>query len=689
MRIFGRVKKYICVGVCLALCLLFGYGALVACNRFSVVAAETNANFTNLVVFAKFSGEEEFIDDVCGNTDVSVRKLVDNGYFNAEYSVQDYFKRVSNGKVNMQTVYLYDTNGGSLTLSHTRGYYCSHDTNNEEGYTDAEYALRMSELKADWSAAISAAVADGATISDVNGETRYALSDLDKDKDGYVDCLTIVYPYSTQYSVSWSGCLWNYQSFYDGAAFVDGNDEIRSGKYVQFTANFTSVAMDKNGVAFSGLKTMIHETGHVFGLKDLYRSDNTSRVHYMSAMSHALSPVPQYISAKEREALGWFNEGNVVEMKSSGTYTIGVTSDEPAEGVVCYKLPLPNTNRTLYVEYRKFDGTQNKYDTQLKTISFANGLEYKGVNLKSGLVCFLVDSDTLFPNNLYTSGSRWNYEVLGGVNGTKNDSALREGESLMLTSTVEIVVESVAEEELTFRLIGLPEHVHDAVKTEYKAASCTAEGNIAYWYCSACNGYFSDERLTQAVDKEDTVIGKTPHDRVRVDGVAATCTTTGWTDGEKCDDCGKVFVERQEIAALPHTPSAWIVDKEATPTENGARHKECIVCAQVLESETLAYEGESEPPPKEDEPNVPPPKEDEGEELPPSDSSGGDEPPETPPSDDIPPPNDGGTQSGAGNANGDVQSCSSNFGWKSISFALLACLLFGLQKSKKRERTTP
>ena len=77
---------------------------------------ESDSNFTNLIIFAKFGDEDEFINDNYGE---SVRKITDNSYNSAQYNVSDYFRSVSNGKVNMDSVYLFD-NGGSVTLSRKR-----------------------------------------------------------------------------------------------------------------------------------------------------------------------------------------------------------------------------------------------------------------------------------------------------------------------------------------------------------------------------------------------------------------------------------------------------------------------------------------------------------------------------------------------------------------------------------------
>lgn len=89
--------------------------------------------------------------------------------------------------------------------------------------------------------------------------------------------------------------MWNYQDFYSGATFTDGKNSITSGAYLQITANFNYLYSDANGLKFASLKTMIHEMWHIFGLKDLYRSETNSRVYYMSAISNAISPIPMSV----------------------------------------------------------------------------------------------------------------------------------------------------------------------------------------------------------------------------------------------------------------------------------------------------------------------------------------------------------------------------------------------------------
>ncbi len=91
---------------------------------------------------------------------------------------------------------------------------------------------------------------------------------------------------------------------------------------------------------------------------------------------------------------------------------------------------------------------------------------------------------------------------------------------------------------------------HKMTFTEYKAATCEADGNIAYWHCSACNKYFGDKDATTEITLENTVISATGHAVVVDEEVAPTHTSTGLTEGSHCSVCGKVIVEQQVVPKL-------------------------------------------------------------------------------------------------------------------------------------------
>ena len=97
-----------------------------------------------------------------------------------------------------------------------------------------------------------------------------------------------------------------------------------------------------------------------------------------------------------------------------------------------------------------------------------------------------------------------------------------------------------------------PKCVHSMQPTAAKAATCTEEGNIAYWYCSECEKYFSNEAGTVEVKLADTVLEASGHNIVTVPGYAATKEKPGLTDGKACDrpGCGYVEIEQEEIPVI-------------------------------------------------------------------------------------------------------------------------------------------
>ena len=69
------------------------------------------------------------------------------------------------------------------------------------------------------------------------------------------------------------------------------------------------------------------------------------------------------------------------------------------------------------------------------------------------------------------------------------------------------------------------------------------------------------------------------------DIVSPTCTTGGYTE-YACTYCGEHF-KRTEVQPLGHEESDWIVDKEATYTETGKRHKVCDRCNEITTVEII------------------------------------------------------------------------------------------------------
>lgn len=107
---------------------------------------------------------------------------------------------------------------------------------------------------------------------------------------------------------------------------------------------------------------------------------------------------------------------------------------------------------------------------------------------------------------------------------------------------------------------------HTLSKVDRKEATHLTEGNIQYWVCADCGGYFSDANGANMITSLDVVIAKSAEH---------TADRTGWHSdadnhwntcecGEKINQSGHSFT--------------WVIDKEATSTEKGSKHEQCTVC---------------------------------------------------------------------------------------------------------------
>lgn len=100
---------------------------------------------------------------------------------------------------------------------------------------------------------------------------------------------------------------------------------------------------------------------------------------------------------------------------------------------------------------------------------------------------------------------------------------------------------------------------HKLTKTDAKAATCTEAGNEAYWTCSGCGKYFSDENGINEIEKDSWVLKTLGHDMTKTDAKEATCTEDGNNEYYTCSRCGGVF--KDEAGTQTTTVAAETLEK--------------------------------------------------------------------------------------------------------------------------------
>ena len=136
-------------------------------------------------------------------------------------------------------------------------------------------------------------------------------------------------------------------------------------------------------------------------------------------------------------------------------------------------------------------------------------------------------------------------------------------------------------------------------------ATCDKTGLSEGKHCAVCEKVFVAQQETPVVahaydDKYDEFCNVCGHIRDAecahketevLEGKAATCTEIGLTDGSKCKKCGEILVAQTVLPVIDHIESGWIVDIDATKTEDGKKHTECTVCGMQMAEDIIQATG--------------------------------------------------------------------------------------------------
>ena len=131
---------------------------------------------------------------------------------------------------------------------------------------------------------------------------------------------------------------------------------------------------------------------------------------------------------------------------------------------------------------------------------------------------------------------------------------------------------------------------HKLTKTGAKAATCTEDGNNAYWTCQTCKKVFADENGKTETTVAAQVIAKSGHQLTQTPAKAATCVSEGTKGYWTCQTCKKVFADEngktettvaaQKLGKTAHKFGSYRVSQKATVLAAGTETRSCSVCGQ-------------------------------------------------------------------------------------------------------------
>ena len=124
------------------------------------------------------------------------------------------------------------------------------------------------------------------------------------------------------------------------------------------------------------------------------------------------------------------------------------------------------------------------------------------------------------------------------------------------------------------RAIPMLGHVHNMQHHDAIEATCTNPGNIAYYECTGCHHYYSDELGNNELNAEEVVIAALGHNWGDWNETTPpTCTEAGIETRVCSRDAN--HTETRPVDATGHDYGAWTVTTQPTCTEAGIETRVC------------------------------------------------------------------------------------------------------------------
>ena len=428
-------------------------------------AALRSGSLNNLVIYAKFKGEEEFLD--CKYRDKTIKNVFTDMYNNADVSVKNYYSAISQGSLDLNSIFLGSDSEAniSIELDHKREYYLPMSEFNLIGYpkytvVDSNTNKYIADMYYSESGEKDIDISDGivtehyvnenpnTTIID-NEESRNfrefslvyeviekadisSLKELstDRNKDEFIDSMTIVlgvtpdkeimsrvgwneliWPhqhtlpyYYDQYSIDYTKETYNIDNSYINNKICEINGSLVA-RYNLCTSDFMldeqRYAETNNGVV-GDIGTIAHEIGHVLGLPDLYNYNDTADISVgVWDLMGEHNIIPQYLNSYMRKKAGWLNINQVPEVKYDGEYELKPIGLVGKDDIAAYMIKVPDKIGQYFIV--EYRKAIGKFDGAV-----INSYGWKGTNIQEdGLVIYRVDSRYDYTGDYIMNGNTY------------------------------------------------------------------------------------------------------------------------------------------------------------------------------------------------------------------------------------------------------------------------------------------
>jgi M6 family metalloprotease-like protein len=291
-------------------------------RRSSATAAPTTGTFQNLVVFVRFSDQQEFADPF------SYYNELFDGTSPSSTSLLNYYRAVSYSQLSINTSFYPPTANGNVVSyqdSHPQAYYMPYDaTTNPTGYLEANRMAREDSLLL-------------RAVDAVKDQVPASLN-IDANNDGYIDNICFIVKGGTG---AWASLLWPHGGWLPGGV-IQGKS---TGGYNLQLQDF---------IALEGSSVLCHEMFHTLGAPDLYHYsyDRFEPVGTWDLMAYNMTP-PQQMGAYMKFRYGHWIPA-IPEITTAGTYTLQPLQSQTGN---CYMIRSQGSAGEYYVvEYRTQTG---------------------------------------------------------------------------------------------------------------------------------------------------------------------------------------------------------------------------------------------------------------------------------------------------------------------------------------------